>query len=75
VIFFCQLISGLRENSGILLLLLADTVDRFHNGNISHQSVLHGLPQRLFSHPLVWPRLAAEADQISPATVSCCSLQ
>jgi len=66
----CQLISGLHENCRVLLLVLDNGADCIYNGNITHQPVLHGLPQWLFSRPLVRSRPASEADQISLAIVS-----
>jgi len=66
----CQLLSGLCEDSHLLLLVLDNAVDSVYHGNVTHQSVLHGLPHWLFSLPLVWSRHASEADQISLATVS-----
>jgi len=69
--FCCQLISGLHENSGVLLFVLDNAVDCVHNGHNANQFVLHGLSQWLLSHSLVWSRLAAEADQIALKTVRC----
>jgi len=65
-----QLLSGLREDIRLLLLILDNAVDSVYNGNIPHQSVLFGLSHWLLSHPVVRSRPASEADQNSLATVS-----
>jgi len=66
----CQFLSGLCKDCHLLFLLLDNVVDRVHYGNIAHQSVLHGLPHRLFLHSLVRSRPASETNQNSLATVS-----
>ena len=65
-----QLIPGLLEVVCLLLLILDNATDCLHNGNVAHQSLLHGLSQCLFSHPVVRSRPAAEAHQNSAETVS-----
>jgi len=67
---YYQLISGLREDSGVLLLILDNVIYCIRNGNSTHQSVLHGLSDRLFPHPVVWSRFAVETSQVSLETVS-----
>jgi len=66
----CQFLSGLCKDCRLLLLILDNAVDRLHHGNVTHQSLLHGLSHRLFLHSLVRSGPAAEAYQNSAETVS-----